>query len=328
MDDIYSAKDQKTQRNLLSKPMGIADTHLALQFMASKPYFDDLYFQIGTGLSRTYEDNQDYDDAIKVMQNIPLDQRNDREKVDCWMRIVRLSLELSDIHTTDMYLSKVAMVIETRKEVLIQITASQAGSLDFKKSYSMAALKYYELSRQELVDIDERSECFRNAMVCAVLAKAGTNRILDQIYDDERCELYPVEYQIVKLRKLNRIIQVKGETKIEDFAKLLKPHQVASSEYIRSSLTTSLIEHNLYAASLIYRNIKVSEMGLIVGVPDEVEVCRLVGEMIEEGRMAGKIDQVDGYIEFEGHRSNRVEAVCRELMTVSDLILSFDDLIK
>jgi len=63
-------------------------------------------------------------------------------------------------------------------------------------------------------------------------------------------------------------------------------------------LSNAVLEHNLAAASQVYRNIGFGELGKLLGV-DGMEAGRYAATMIEQGRMKGWIDQPDGLIYFE-----------------------------
>jgi COP9 signalosome complex subunit 4 len=63
-------------------------------------------------------------------------------------------------------------------------------------------------------------------------------------------------------------------------------------------VTRAISEHNLLSASKLYNNIKIDELGTLLGLPpDRAE--RTAARMIGEERMPGSIDQVDGFIDFQ-----------------------------
>jgi COP9 signalosome complex subunit 4 len=90
---------------------------------------------------------------------------------------------------------------------------------------------------------------------------------------------------------------------VAEFAKSLKPHQLAilpgdnNSQQV-TVLSNAVLEHNLAAASQVYRNINFEELGKLLGV-DGMEAERYAANMIEQGRMKGWIDQPEGLIYFE-----------------------------
>jgi len=60
-----------------------------------------------------------------------------------------------------------------------------------------------------------------------------------------------------------------------------------------------VLQHNLLGASRLYRNIGIDELGALLGV-DGDRAERYAAQMIEQGRLAGHIDQIDRLIFFEG----------------------------
>jgi COP9 signalosome complex subunit 4 len=90
---------------------------------------------------------------------------------------------------------------------------------------------------------------------------------------------------------------------VSEFASRLKPHQLAvlpgdNNAQQVTVLSNAVLEHNLAAASQVYRNIAFAELGKLLGV-DGMEAERYAATMIEQGRMRGWIDQPDELIYFE-----------------------------
>ena len=64
-------------------------------------------------------------------------------------------------------------------------------------------------------------------------------------------------------------------------------------------LDKAVLEHNLVAASRLYNNIGIANLGAMLGVDgDRAEIY--AAQMIEQGRLAACIDQIDELIFFEG----------------------------
>lgn len=64
----------------------------------------------------------------------------------------------------------------------------------------------------------------------------------------------------------------------------------------------AIIEHNLLSASKLYKNMKIAELGRLLGI-EPIKAEKIAGQMISEGRMEGSIDQIDGYVHFKSKRS-------------------------
>ena len=107
------------------------------------------------------------------------------------------------------------------------------------------------------------------------------------------------EYSILEKIFLDRVLT---PAEVKSFAEKLRPHQMAKTADGSTVLDKAILEHNLLAASRLYNNIGTKELGAMLGVDaDRAEVY--AAQMIEQGRLAGYIDQIDGVIYFEGESS-------------------------
>jgi COP9 signalosome complex subunit 4 len=86
---------------------------------------------------------------------------------------------------------------------------------------------------------------------------------------------------------------------VEKFAEGLAPHQLAKTSDGSTVLEKAMGEHNLLGASRLYSNIGFDELGLLLGVNGE-RAEEMTARMIEQGRLVGRIDQIDRVIWFEG----------------------------
>jgi COP9 signalosome complex subunit 4 len=111
-------------------------------------------------------------------------------------------------------------------------------------------------------------------VVCTILAAAGPqrSRVLATLFKDERCASLPT-YTMLSKVYLGRILRPEAVTA---FAAELRPHQLAVGGDGLTVLERSVIEHNLAAASKLYRNIDLGELGtLLVRSPGGVLNCLL-----------------------------------------------------
>jgi COP9 signalosome complex subunit 4 len=60
----------------------------------------------------------------------------------------------------------------------------------------------------------------------------------------------------------------------------------------------AVIQHNLLAASSIYANISFIELGRLLNIPAG-NAEKIAAKMIGENRLKGKVDQIDGYVDFD-----------------------------
>lgn len=162
------------------------------------------------------------------------------------------------------------------------------------------------------------------AITCAVLAPAGPNRsrALASLCRDERTAQLP-NHNILTKMFLNHILR---PAEVKEFESSLKPHQLAkisqsSNDRLASAaqaddftlpdpdastrtgpstvLDRAVMEHNLLSCSKIYNNITFSGLGALLDLmPGAAET--MARKMIEQGRLRGSIDQIEGLIWFGG----------------------------
>lgn len=134
-------------------------------------------------------------------------------------------------------------------------------------------------------------------MKCAVLAPAGPmrGRTLARLYKDDRANQVE-EFPILEKIFLDRLLE---PAEVKAFAEKLQPHQLAKTADGSTVLDKAVLEHNLLAASRLYSNIGVDQLGGLLGV-DGDRAEGYAAQMIEQGRLAGYIDQIDRLIFFEG----------------------------
>jgi COP9 signalosome complex subunit 4 len=124
-------------------------------------------------------------------------------------------------------------------------------------------------------------------------------------------------------------LRLLAPSEVNDFASRLKPHQLAmlpgDNNQSVTVLSNAVLEHNLAAASQVYRNIAFAELGALLGV-DGAEAERYAATMIEQGRMRGWIDQPEGLIYFEEDLSG--EGMGKGVRREWSQIIRWDDAIK
>ncbi|KAK4103036.1 hypothetical protein N658DRAFT_522441 [Parathielavia hyrcaniae] len=251
-----------------------------------------------------HEANEDFLSAAKLLAEIPLDssQRRipDAEKAVIWIRIVRNYLEVDDATSAEMYLNKLKNVMHTVADAELQLhfRLSAARIQDSNRQFLQAAKSYHALSFSPDVAEEERLHTLGMAIKCAVLAPAGPSRsrALAQLYKDERTAELAEEHGILEKMFLDRLLSA---AEVDKFAQGLAPHQLAKTADGSTVLAKAVVEHNLLSASRLYSNIGFDELGLLLGL-DGDKAEDTTAKMIEQGRLAGSIDQIDRMIWFEG----------------------------
>jgi COP9 signalosome complex subunit 4 len=180
---------------------------------------------------------------------------------------------------------------------------SQARILDARRRFLDAAQEYFNVSLAPGVDDGDRLAALSAAIRCAVLAPAGPqrSRSLSRLYKDDRASSVQ-EFSILEKMFLDRLLNA---DEVAAFSKKLAPHQLAVTADGTTVLDKAVIEHNLVAASKLYENINVDALGEILGLKSSSEFSAgekaeaYAARMVEQGRLRGRIDQIDGIISFD-----------------------------
>ncbi|KAI8364208.1 PCI domain-containing protein [Blakeslea trispora] len=279
-------------------------------------------------LASVYEAEDDYLEAAKTLQGIPLDSDiwglnsckinraiSDEYKLQVYVRIVKLLLEEDEAVQAETYLNRAALLIPSSNDPLLNLTfkLSQARILDAKRRFLEACSKYHELSYITQIEEDERILCLTAAVQCAVLAGAGPqrSRSLATLYKDERTHSLP-SFSILEKTYMERVIR---HTEVSEFAATLRSHHLAKLADNTTVFDRAIIEHNLLSVSKIYNNIGITELAVLLNVsPEQAE--QIAARMISEDRMVGSIDQLDQLISFESGGAAREEHLTDPLATM------------
>lgn len=254
-------------------------------------------------LATVYETEDDNAEAAKALQGITLEssQRliDDQYRLDIYIRIMRNLLEDDDTTAADSYLNRATYLIykSTNPESTLLFQLCQARVLDAKRQFLNACQRYHQLSFSLLIAEMERMQCLSAAITCAVLAPAGPqrSRSLATLYKDDRSPQLPADYSMLEKMYLDRLL---SPQEVTDFSERLKPHQLAKLSDGSTVLAKAVIEHNLLATSKLYNNIGVEELGVLLGLSG-AKAEEYAARMIEQKRLAGRIDQIDKLIYFD-----------------------------
>ncbi|PYH41221.1 putative COP9 signalosome subunit 4 [Aspergillus saccharolyticus JOP 1030-1] len=260
-------------------------------------------------LADAYEAAEDYIAAARALQGIHIDssqrQVSDAAKVRLWIRIVRLYLEEDDTTSAEAVLNRIKNLPSKIEdpELKLHFKLAQARVFDARRRFLDASQEYLGVSLAGGVDEADRLQALAAAIRCAVLAPAGPQRarLLASLYKDERATSVD-EFAILEKIFLDRLL-VPAE--VEAFALRLAPHQLAVTADGTTVLDKAVVEHNLVAASKLYENITTDALGVILGLQGSGQFTAgekaeaYAARMVEQGRLKGSIDQIDGVIYFE-----------------------------
>ena len=262
-------------------------------------------------LADAYQESDDFLEAAKMLQGIQLDssqrQIPDKTKVLTWMRICRLYLEEDDTVNAETYLNRAKNLLYKVNDTELELTfqLSQARILDSNRKFLDASSAYHSFSFSGALDEEERMRALSSAIVCAVLAPAGPprSRALGQLYKDERCPQLE-EFGILEKMFLDRLL---SPDEVDKFASKLAPHQLAQTADGSTVLAKAVIQHNLLGVSRLYQNVSFDELAVLLGL-DAEKAEEYAANMLEQGRLSGHIDQIDGIIFFENRNGTGQKA--------------------
>merc|ERR1712187_278203 len=113
---------------------------------------------------------------------------------------------------------------------------------------------------------------------------------------------------------------IKG-SEVQKFDETLQPHQKAIMADGQTVLERAVLQHNVLAASRVYKNMRLPDLGLLLEVtPEKAE--KIAAKMIAEQRLEGYINQKSGIIHFESGDENlqqwdrHIRNVCNQVDSV------------
>merc|ERR1712000_209578 len=221
------------------------------------------------------------------------------QRAELWIRIVRNYLEVDETTKAEIFINKLKNIMHQVQDqkLALMFNLSQARILDAQRNFLSAANKYHEISFSLAIAEEERLHTLSMAAKCAILAPAGPlrSRTLGRFYKDERSAQLD-EFGILEKIFLDRVLTAK---EVETFAEGLQPHQLATTADGTTVLAKAVMEHNLLGVSKLYSNIRFDALGSLLGL-DANRAEETTARMIEQGRLAGRIDQLDGLVYFDG----------------------------
>ncbi|KAK7753723.1 hypothetical protein SLS62_004347 [Diatrype stigma] len=252
-----------------------------------------------------HEATEDYLGAARALAEIPLDasQRRvtDADRARVWVRIVRCYLEVDDTTAAETYLNKLKGVIhdvaDADPALHLHFRLSQARIRDAKREFLAASQAYHDISFSAAIAEEERLHTLSMAVKCALLAPAGPlrSRMLGRLFKDERAVALE-EFGMLEKMFFDRLL---SPDEVGKFAQGLQPHQLATTSDGSTVLAKAVVEHNLLGASRLYSNIGFAALGALLGL-DPARAEDTTARMIEQGRLVGRIDQIEQVIYFEG----------------------------
>jgi COP9 signalosome complex subunit 4 len=272
-------------------------------FQSQASSFEEQNAQLRELMADAHEEDEDFLASAKILSGIPLESSQRKvsndDKVRFWIRITRNYLEVDDTTLAEQYLNKAKNLIYmvSDRDLNLHFKLCQARIQDARRNFLAAAQGYQDISFLPVIAEEERLHTLSMAIKCAVLAPAGParSRALGRLYKDERAATLE-EYGILEKMFLDRLLTPK---EVDKFAEGLAVHQLARTSDGSTVLAKAVVEHNLRGASRLYSNIRFDDLGILLGL-DGDKAEETTARMIEQGRLVGRIDQIERVIWFEG----------------------------
>jgi COP9 signalosome complex subunit 4 len=284
----------------------VGETVVALLQSKGAGQYEEQDTALKEALADSYEQIEDYRKSAQTLASINLESTQKSvtpdDKARVWIRIVRCYLEEDDPTSAFTHLNKVKNIIHNVQDqhTRLSFQLSQARIYDSQRAFLDAAGVYHLISQEPIVDEEERLRALGAAIVCAVLAPAGPQRgkMLAKLYKDDRATLTD-DFSILEKMFLDRLL---SPVEVKTFAGKLEPHHLARTADGSTVLDKAVLEHNLLGVSKLYNNIGFDQLGALLDI-DADKAEDYAAKMLEQGRLAGYIDQIDRLIWFEGEAS-------------------------
>jgi COP9 signalosome complex subunit 4 len=261
-------------------------------------------------LATAFQAEGDFKKAASALAQFKFDNYRNctastEQKMNWYIETAEFNLEANDTGIASQQLTRahgLLKEIKSNPKLKLRFDTVYARVKDNERRFLEASMRYRELSqnvsagvsRQDLMDALEYS------VTTAILADAGPSksRLLALLISDERTKELP-NFDLLEKMFKEQILRLSD---VERFSKLLKEHHKAVMKNELTVLQNAVIGHNMFAASKMYNNIRFDELGRLLGISAK-QAEDMASKMIEQRRMNGTIDQVEGIIEFTEEES-------------------------
>lgn len=288
--------------------------------------FEEEDFVIRELLSQVFQADGEWLEAAKCLAAINLETgtrcRTSHQKAEKYVQIAEFYLEEDDAVNADTYCNRASMVMHEVPDVplTLRYRVCHARVLDAKRKFLDAASKYCDLSSQTFggqIDEADLLALLKCGVTCAILAPAGPqrSRILALLCKDERIRSIE-HFDILHKMFMDRLIR---GTEVQKFEESLLPHQKAKMPDGATVLERAVLQHNVLAASRVYKNMRLPELGHLLEVPPE-KAERIAAKMISEQRLDGYIDQKSDIIHFDSGDGENLQQWDRHIRNICNQV--------
>jgi len=271
--------------------------------------FPDGLMQFISLLAQCYQAQEEFKKAAFALSSFKFDAlrgctASATQRMTWLVETAEFWLEAGESGSATQSLNKAhTMVKEVKDNVPLRLRFDtlNARVKDSERKFLEASQLYHKLSMQVDAGISKSDlmTTLEHSVSCALLAPADSRRArqLATLYSDERTkdvENFPLLEKMFK-EEIVRAVDY------EKFDKMLsvpgQEHKRAMTATGLTVLQNSIIEHNLFAASKIYNNVRFDLLGSLLGISAK-EAEKIASKMIEQGQISGSIDQIENIIEF------------------------------
>lgn len=308
-DELISFVNQLTDDNLAINAFQILMSRMQSRNIA----FEAQLVELRGLLAKRLEAVGNLREAALILSEIPIESGQRvygiPYKMEIYLRIAEYYLKLRDISEAEVFVNRASLLQPDcqDRDLIVRYKTAYAHLLDLKQKFLEAGQRYAELSiRFPWLDDSERLGFLERALAAAFLAGAGHQRarLLATLYKDERCQAFAA-YPVLENMFMGRLINRSSLQSLEPLLHKYYSHLLQSSSDSSSTMTPvqtllerAVIEHNMLAASLIYNNISLTNLGCLLEITSD-QAESIASQMITEGRLIGQLDQIDGVVHFE-----------------------------
>nr|AAW25811.1 unknown [Schistosoma japonicum] len=338
-DELISFVNQVSDNSLAISALQILLSRMQSRNIAFESQ-NWLLVELRDSLSKRLEAVGNLREAAAVLSDIPLESGQRvygvNYKLDIYLRIAEYCLKIHEIQEAEAFVNRASLLQPEcqNQQLLVRYKIAYAHLLDLKQKFLEAGQRYADTVYKT------------GALAAALLSSAGhqRSRLLATLYKDERCQTFDA-YPILENMYMGRLINRSSLSSLEPLLNKYYPHLLqspvqdvsnttttgdqserlssASSSSVQELLERALNEHNMLAASLIYNNISLVNLGLLLEISAS-EAESIAAQMISEGRLIGKLDQIDGVIHFE----NRDPGVSSWSMHIQSLCTTVNRIVE
>lgn len=198
---------------------------------------------------------------------------------------------------------------EIREAMEIKYRENHAAILEADGKYLIASKNYLTISLCDVDRINRVSKSLGKAIKCAIFAKASRQRdqMIERLILDTRTENF-LSFKLLKYMHQHRIISKEDQ---EEFK-----WTVSRGDW--PFLQHAVCEHNLRSMARIYKNIRIKDAAMMLGISMEMTED-LARTMMIENRLKGTIDQIDCEITFYDDDDNLRSFDCEIKQTLLEL---------